>query len=329
VTDLDIRFLNQVALPPNSYLYFNHAYQFESSNGIYYDGGVLEYSINNGSSWIDASALFSDGINYANSSIFSTSGNPLGGRSGFLGSSDYVSTRYNLSSLAGQNIKFRWRIGTDNYVSDLGWFVDDVSINQCGAVLPASPSNVFAEPGNASASVSFTPSGLGSGSFVSHWATCSDGTTTQLVAGAQLPINVTGLVNGRSYVCRALTRSSVGDSSWSSSSNIVIPGTALAPTSVAVASSLPLKAVLNFSAPTSTGSSALTGYTATCSAVGQTTQTATGTSSPITVKNLKPGVTYSCKVVANNSYGSGLDSAEVQIKARGVDLSGILSWLLD
>jgi hypothetical protein len=95
------------------------------------------------------------------------------------------------------------------------------------------------------------------------------------------------------------------------------------------ASSLPLKAVVNFSAPTSTGSSSLTGYTSTCTAAGQTTQTATGISPPITVKNLKPGVTYSCKVVANNSYGSGLDSTTVQIKVRAVDLSAILSLLLD
>lgn len=328
VTDFDVRFLNQITLPSNSYLHFNHAFEFESSNSTYYDGGVLEYSVDNGSSWIDAAPLFSDGVNYTNSLISANSGNPLGGRSGFVGSYDYVSSRYNLSSLAGRNIKFRWRIGTDSSVAATGWFVDDVSINQCGAVLPASPTNVFAEPGNASASVSFTPSDLGSGSFVSHWAACTDGTTTQMASGAQIPINVTGLVNGRSYTCNALTRSSVGDSSWSAASNVVRPGTATAPTSVA-ASSLPLKAVVNFSAPASTGSSALTSYTATCTAAGQTTQTATGTSSPITVKNLKPGVTYSCKVVANNSYGSGLESTTVQIKVRGVDLSAILSLLLD
>ncbi len=334
VTDFDVRFLNPVTLPANSFLHFNHAFNFETSNGVYYDGGVLEYSVNNGTSWVDISPLYSGGYPYVNTSISTNFGNPLGGRLGFSGStiysynSDYVSSRYDLSSLVGQSVKFRWRIGTDTIGSALGWFVDDVSINQCGAVLPASPTNAFAEPGNASASVSFTPSGLGSGSFVSHWAACTDGSTTQMASGAQIPINVTGLVNGRSYTCNALTRSSVGDSSWSAASNSVTPGTAAAPTSVA-ASSLPLKAVVNFSAPTSTGSSALTGYTATCTAAGQTSQTATGTSSPITVKNLKPGITYSCKVVANNSYGSGLESTMVQIKVRGVDLSAILSLLLD
>jgi hypothetical protein len=117
----------------------------------------------------------------------------------------------------------------------------------------------------------------------------------------------------------------VSDGNFSYSNTGTLP---TAPTNVTVTAA-PLKALVSFTAPTSNGSSALTGYTATCTAAGQTTQTATGTSSPITVKNLKPGVTYVCSVTANNSYGSGIVSTAVQIKARGVDLSAILSLLLD
>jgi len=149
-----------------------------------------------------------------------------------------------------------------------------------------------------------------------------------MAVGPQTTLTVTGLLNGRPYTCSALTRSTAGDSAWSAASNLVTPGTATSPNSVSMTTA-PLKVLVSFTAPTSSGSSALTGYTATCTAYAQTTQTATGTSSPITVKNLKPGVTYLCSVVANNSYGSGLVSTPVQIKARGVDLSAILSLLLD
>jgi len=197
------------------------------------------------------------------------------------------------------------------------------------ATLPGPPSGVSATPGNSSASVSFTPGTLGSGSLIGYFAACTDGTNTQLSSGLQTSLIVSGLVNGRSYTCNALTRTSVGDSIWSSASNVVRPGTATAPNSVTANASSPLKAVISFALPSYAGSSPLTGYTATCTAAGQTTQTATGASSPITVKNLKPGVTYSCKVVANNIYGSGLESTTVQIKVRGVDLSAILSLLLD
>ena len=42
-------------------------------------------------------------------------GNPLGGRPAFAGeSAGYIGTTVNLSSLAGQSVRFRFRIGTDN-----------------------------------------------------------------------------------------------------------------------------------------------------------------------------------------------------------------------
>jgi hypothetical protein len=52
-SDLNAILANSVNITPNSYLFFNHAYQFESSSSgsVNYDGGVLEYSTNNGSSW--------------------------------------------------------------------------------------------------------------------------------------------------------------------------------------------------------------------------------------------------------------------------------------
>jgi Zn-dependent metalloprotease len=115
------------------YLHFTHSYNFETSNTTYYDGGVLEYSLNNGRTWVDAKALFSSGQNYKGT-IKTANANPLGGRTAFVGQSHgYVDSRYNLTTLAGKTVRFRWRMGTDaaDYVS--GWFVDDVRIYRCVA----------------------------------------------------------------------------------------------------------------------------------------------------------------------------------------------------
>ncbi|MBI4710239.1 MAG: hypothetical protein HY759_03930, partial [Nitrospirae bacterium] len=105
--------------------HFAHAYGFEDPN---YDGGVLEYSANGGASWNDAGTLFD--YNGYDGTI--PAGNPLAGRSAFLSDSHgYISSRLNLNSLAGQSVRFRWRMGLNNGVYDWGWWLDDVRIYTC------------------------------------------------------------------------------------------------------------------------------------------------------------------------------------------------------
>jgi bacillolysin len=109
------------------YLHFKHYYMFDAPN---YDGGVVEYSTNGGSSWNDSGSLFTH--NGYTGTIHPVSYNPLRERSAFIGgyTSSYLSSRLNLSSLAGQNVRFRFRIGTDDttHSSTLGWCIDDVRI---------------------------------------------------------------------------------------------------------------------------------------------------------------------------------------------------------
>jgi len=103
-----------VILPADAYLHFAHAYGFEDPN---YDGGVLEYSTNGGTSWNDAGTLFD--YNGYDGTVFSGYGNPLAGRSAFIGDSHgYISSRLNINSLAGQSVRFRWRMGLDSSVYD-------------------------------------------------------------------------------------------------------------------------------------------------------------------------------------------------------------------
>jgi hypothetical protein len=59
-------------------------------------------------------------------------GNPLAGASAFLGDSHgHISSRVSLATLAGQNVRFRWRMGIDSIVYDWGWWLDDVRIYTC------------------------------------------------------------------------------------------------------------------------------------------------------------------------------------------------------
>jgi bacillolysin len=126
-TDSYVAMKSSVTLPAGAYLHFAHAYGFE---GPHYDGGVLEYTINNGASWNDAGSLFT--YNGYDGSISSSWGNPLGGRSAFLDDSHgYISSRLNLASLVGKSVRFRWRMGLDTSYYDWGWWLDDVRIYTC------------------------------------------------------------------------------------------------------------------------------------------------------------------------------------------------------
>jgi len=123
-----------VLLPAGAFLHFKHAFLFEFDAGPnFYDGGVLEYSVNDGVSWIDARTLFSAGKDYGGA-IFSGAGaSTLAGRQAFVADSHgYVSSRYDLNSLAGQTVRFRFRQANDSIVGAFGWFVDDVRIYTCG-----------------------------------------------------------------------------------------------------------------------------------------------------------------------------------------------------
>lgn len=130
-SDTSLEMTSSVMLPANAYMHFNHSFAFESSTptgSTKYDGGIVEYSTNGGSSWNNAGSLFTH--NGYNGTLESS--NPLGAISAFSADSGgYMSSRLDLSSLAGQNVRFRFRIGTDSDVYDYGWFIDDVRFYTC------------------------------------------------------------------------------------------------------------------------------------------------------------------------------------------------------
>jgi len=131
VSDSAIAMNESVTVPAGGRMRFDHAHGFETGEGNDYDGGVIEYSTDGGAHWTDAGNLIEAGDDYGGP-IFTGAGNPLSGRRAFVGdSTGYGSTRLNLSSLAGKQIRFRFRIGTDEAQEDYGWFIDDVEIYHC------------------------------------------------------------------------------------------------------------------------------------------------------------------------------------------------------
>jgi uncharacterized repeat protein (TIGR01451 family) len=114
-------------------LSFRHNYSLENYFGTYYDGGVLEIQIGNGSFTDILAAGGSFLTNGYNRVITTTSDNPLGGRSAWGGSSSgwkTVTVRLPASA-AGQNIRLRWNCATDSGNGGngaVGWNVDTVTI---------------------------------------------------------------------------------------------------------------------------------------------------------------------------------------------------------
>jgi bacillolysin len=147
ISDINIHMNQSVTLPANAFMHFDHAYGFEddqngtSPSGMY-DGGVIEYSTDGGSTWDDAGPLIiNNGYNGTISNNISF-GNPLRGRSAFVRESNgYISSRLNLSTLANESVRFRFRIGTDSTGDDYGWFIDDVRIYTCSSGATSTPTD--------------------------------------------------------------------------------------------------------------------------------------------------------------------------------------------
>jgi Zn-dependent metalloprotease len=170
--------LDALQIPGNAYLHFAHAYQFESFFFLgEFDGGVLEYSLNGGSTWQDAGPLME--VNGYNGTVATGGGNPIEGRSAFVAASHgYISTRLNLASLAGKSVTFRWRMGLDlmgsgSFMeSPSGWWLDDVKLYTCGG-LPGAFNRTSPAQGSTGVGLSTTLS-WNSSPFASYYQYCYD-----------------------------------------------------------------------------------------------------------------------------------------------------------
>ena len=140
---------------------FRNNFNLESG----FDGGVLEISIN-GAAYVDITSLPGGAFTAGGytGTISSSFSNPIGGRAAWTGNSGgFVITRATLpNAAAGQNVRLKFRMGSDNSFAAQGWRIDDVAITSpscCGApCVLTCPANITTstQPGICGAVVNFT-----------------------------------------------------------------------------------------------------------------------------------------------------------------------------
>jgi len=196
------------------------------------------------------------------------------------------------------------------------------------ATVPAAPTLLTAvRSGSGSVAITWT-AGADGGSpitgFTARAFTTLTGTTasrTCTVAAAATTCTITGLTNGTSYFMDVVATNAVGTGPASARSGAVVPFTTpSAPRNVSVTAATK-SAVVRWSAPSSTGGSAITAYTATAytastggTAVSSCSATSAGRT--CTIPSLTTGATYFVSVAATNAGGVGTASPRRSVTAQ-------------
>ncbi len=106
-----------------SILSFWHSYDTEAN----FDGGVVEVSTDAGTTWSDLGAAMTQ--NGYSGTISLSHQSPIAQRNAFTGNSGgFVKTVVDLSSVAGSDALFRFRMASDVSIGGNGWRVDDVEL---------------------------------------------------------------------------------------------------------------------------------------------------------------------------------------------------------
>ncbi|MCU1360484.1 MAG: putative thermolysin family peptidase, partial [Ilumatobacteraceae bacterium] len=326
----------------SSYFSFEHSIKSDANSAsVVYDGGIVQYSVDAGATWIDiAGAAGSAGppavpavpalptvhgytVTLSNSGAGSPPlKNDLHGRPAFGGiDAGFVTTTVDTSSLAGQSVRFRYVFGIDNFLAVggttfPGWYIDDVSLYGCGNVnVPGAVRLPSAVAGDASATVSWqAPAFDGGGAITSY-------VITPFLSGiAQTPVNtgsaavsfvVPGLTRGGSYTFIVAAVNSAGTGPASPETTpVVTPAVApRAPTNVTAAAA-DRSAIVSWTAPVDNGGSAIIGYVVT-PFLGATAlpSSSAGDATSLVVNGLTNGQAYTFTVAAVNAIGTGAASA--------------------
>ena len=130
---------------PNAVLSFQHTFSLESG----FDGGVVEASLDNGTTWNDVTSGTVGGtftLNPYTSTISTGFSSPIGGRMAFSGANaggfgTYITSTVQFgAALNGQNVRFRFRMASDTTVGGTGWRVDNVQVTAgaicCSTITP-------------------------------------------------------------------------------------------------------------------------------------------------------------------------------------------------
>lgn len=179
------------------------------------------------------------------------------------------------------------------------------------ATVPGAPTAVSAISDNAQATVTFTAPASNGGSPVTGYTVTSNpaGGTDSNAGTTAASHTITGLTNGTAYTFTVVATNAKGSGTTSSASNSVIPVTVPGAPTVVAATAGNAQATVTFTAPTSNGGSAITGYTVTSNPAGGTDSNAGSTATSHTITGLTNSTAYTFTVVATNAKGSSAASA--------------------
>jgi len=198
-------------------------------------------------------------------------------------------------------------------------FTSDAS-NPVKIGTPTAPPAPNAVPGTATATtgsliVSHGASTANGAAITKYTATCtsSNGGVARSAARTgttlALPITVTGLTTKKTYTCVVRATNVHGVGAASTATAPIIVGTPAAPTAVTATRVAAGQLRVAFT-PGANNGAAITSFTATCvSSNGGMSRMKVGLASPLTVIALTVGKTYTCRVKATNSRGTGPASA--------------------
>ena len=193
-----------------------------------------------------------------------------------------------------------------------------IAINAAGNSIPSSVSNTVlpitipdvptidtATAGITSASIYFIYPIFNGGSTITSY-TIKSNPDNLLVNGTSSPITIYNLTANTSYTFTIKATNIVGSSSYSSSSNTVIPYTISDTPTINNAIAGSASATITFTPPSFNGGSNIINYLVTSSPDNITT---TASTSPIAIGGLTVGTSYTFTIIAINAAGNSLPSS--------------------
>jgi titin len=210
------------------------------------------------------------------------------------------------------------RLRAINNVGDgLGAASNPVSVTPLS--VPSAPTSLVATPGNRSATIAFT-AGSDNGSVITNYQySLNSGSWIALSpAGSTSPITISGLTNGSVYSVRLRAINGAGDGLGAVSEPVTVTpaGVPSAPTSL-VATPGNGSATIAFTAGSDNGS-AITNYEYSLDSGSWIALSPTDSTSPITISGLTADISYSIRLRATNSAGSGLGVASAAVRVTPV-----------
>lgn len=194
-----------------------------------------------------------------------------------------------------------------------------VAVTPVAPTPPTAPTIGKTSAGDALATVTWAAPAYDGGSTITEYrvrALTSTGgvALTQTVTGNLGSAVVTGLSNGKAYSFDVVAVNAIGTGARSAASATVTPVAPTAPgkTTIGKVTAGNAAATVRWTAPTSTGGKAITGYRVRALTGGGAavalTQTVTGNVGSVVVTGLKNGTAYSFDVAAVNAVGTGARS---------------------